>query len=303
MEDTLISQDTFQRIFRITDKRTFKSYIDAGLLPTPVLVDNEIKLSRKEILNLFGLKEFPEEPFMTAAETAEYLNVKQNYLISFARNKGIPLYKISNAKGSLTLYLKSEIDLYLKSNFDHYFGCGIRNFLNLYSNEFIIKFLLNSKKSCLISKKQYDILYDILIENKRISTIAHEQKCTKQNIEIHLNKGFHKLKDLIIDHLNNINEFISLEEENKLLKEQIRILTAPKEDNKDFLKVFKEPDKIYNHISVRAFNFLYENKIYSIFNLSKYSLDHIKKFRNIGDKTIYELTQLLHNNNLDWKQE
>ncbi len=283
----------------IGDDRTIASYIKRGVLP-PFDENGEVLI--KDVCKAIGLDGLPSESFMTPSEARKYLGIKMTDLGGYVKNSKIPHYNLINGKGARALFLKSELDEYLK------FKIEKSGSYNLSAKAMIKKiiFALNINSEQMINNglSANDII-DGLISEKSFSELSKRKSihintfknrfiktCTEIAEKIDLVQKEHRTA------LSLWNEIANLKSENIRLSAEVKQLT----------NVIKVENIIYNitsvadvdKVSIRVKNFLAHQKIDSVEMLSTYSFAHINKFRNLGEKSILEMTNLLANNGLTW---
>lgn len=301
-DPSLMSEAEVKDTFKIRKQCTILSYIEENLLPPPIeTIDEEYFYSRKEIYEMIGLKEIPNEPFMTPSEVGLFLGIlNEQERNSFIKAKKIPFYYIKKSKGSPRYFLKSEIEAALKVQvkWDPEFPTFVSRSLWLKS---ILNSVIAAVPSSDFSEKELLIFKKLVVEGQCKRTICEELDITFQGIDytirkIHpkmvaaierLSQGFAKVGSLLDANKN-------LEAENAFLKDQVEKLNVLGGQ-----EIIKPIEKTH---SVRVDSLFSAMGIKSLYEISqRFTRKDAKKFRNIGEGTLQIVDDLLKQNNLWWK--
>lgn len=161
-----------------------------------------------------------------------------------------------------------------------------------------------------LTPRNYEILYDIIINKYTYEETAIKHHITTERVRQIFWKAIRRIKSYSFDEFNKIkNEHFVLSKQIRELRKEKHILYNELNKNKaDFIDIDYEKEKLYDteiinlDISTRALNCLKMNEINNIKQLASLKKGELLRFRNLGKKTIQELDSLLKSMNLSFAE-
>lgn len=306
-EETKYSLETVAEIL-CTTPRNIKKNSGNGNIPKLRYKQKEPFLYKSDLLKHFNIEEL-EEPFIRIEEAAEIAGVLKS-AIKKATKSELNSYRITNARGSITLLKKSEVlewvDWKMIVSWQGSTGYGLYNSIMEYFNSI----LLLQKSPTRLSDREYEFLKRIFMDKDNTEEIAKELDIgmgrLRQLFHTNMRKMNKNLKQIVdnYDTLVQKNfDHIRLEKENTLLKEKNSELEKKLGLLPEKEKLIENPylsKKIIDcNFSVGLLNVLrrfFENDI-EVRTL-KDIVDNITpikflKLRNAGEKKLTELEETL----------
>ena len=292
------SKPELMKFIRISDERTIDNYIDKGVISKPLRINSSEHWPQIEILQRLGLKVIPNETFMLPHEACEYLDVSTSTLSAYVKGKSVPHYSLLNCKGVRTLFLKSELEKYveLKIHWDNAWGNDAWRVMfisEVIENLFDIDLIKET------NKESTEIAMSVLLGRKSCVDIAKSLGVTTSHVRFKADRWF----EMISREIKELNK--SRKALKEIVNENIKL--------KNELRHYKDNHTIKIndiHIAVtskiktdRVYNFLKKAEIETVEQLAEYKISDIIKFRNVGARSIADMTEMLISKGLYWKQE
>jgi predicted DNA-binding protein YlxM (UPF0122 family) len=311
------SIERLKQIFRVSDDRTIKACFGDKLI-----IRNQVEgVPAMALQDRIGF--CPDEPFLTAPEVCEELNIDESQLMALMRANVLPVFKLVNAKGSCRLFLKRDIENSKKTVIEY---C---NNPLLYSRSFSLMrttFLTMAQldfrfKRRYFKKEQHlQIFEKYFVELRSAEEIASELEITANHVRNTINKCMHFLGQITEDVENLHNHYTRVIEENLKLQQQLATY-KPIIDNFNEIQampVFSEGEKqtiseamarldqeivpSQKLLSVRTYNGLnnffrqfYPNRVRTWKMVAETPISTLQKVRNIGTASIDEICTYLMN--------
>lgn len=299
MATETFSRAELMKFIRVGEERTINKYLKKGILPPPEIIGGDEFWNKEKVLSLLGLHHNPNEPFLVPNEVCKILNIEKVNLHWYTKDHSIPCYKLFSGKGVRTLYLKSELDKYLELKIQ-WRAEWANDALRIKFTTDMIQHLFGIEDMSGAGTDNLFILSEILIKRKNFSQIGREQSKSPDTI-------FNKYTDSVSNVLRRIEAFNkdvatikTLQQYNAELIRENRMLKTLNEYEEKGLKPIKE---ITQTPSVRVNNLLMKIGAETAQHLSMFKLSDIKKHRNVGAKSVTEMTEILEAHGLTWKPE
>lgn len=317
--EAYISKVKLRKIFGLSHS-TIKNYTEEGILkPLNKEVGTHTYFKKDDICKILGLKNLPDEPFLTTKETLKILGLSDSYstgnIRKYCNSHKIPYYIFKNQKGSHTYFIRSEVEKALE--YTKEWGIEFPNFImrNFFLRE-IFKIMSNRAFTKKINENQKIMLEEFFLNRKTITDISQSL-----NIKNHptantyfynaCKRVFYAMKsfDFNANRLEELaKENTKLISENRLLSESLKIY-QDKEKKTDNPKIEKQSIDVLatsfseNVLPVRVIKLLERMEVKNLYELSKWKRSNVEKFRDAGKKTIDALENLLRENKLTWAED
>lgn len=311
-----MNKEELKKLLNIHNDQTIRSYLKNGLIPYDLDEEGDAIFDRHQVFKVLGLKNDTDEPFIGSEEAAKIFGVDVKSLGSFLKSRKIPFYVLKNEKGMQRYFLRSEIDAAL-------------DFTARWSNDFpdyvartyflaeTMKMVFNPDLIKGLSDIEYGILDEIIFKRKTLNQVSQDMSLThervRQKFQVAIKRVNFQVQNLkgrianamTIDMANDKmkDENTKLKIENKILlsklSEEIKYSDENHEKNIDAYMI-----RITNfELSVRCRRALGEMEVETLGQLTEMTREDISKYRNVGEKTIMEIEQLLSQNGLSWKDK
>lgn len=292
-----------EKILLIKNSHTVPSYIKKGIIPKIAINKNSNAIDANFLAKKLGVENF-EEPFIDQAEARVILGISDKVdIVSFCKRKGINMYRISSIRG--VRYLFRESDLAKHTSFQlEFFPFELeekekRTFRKL-SNNFLSQMisLFESSRtveifiSYLSGENLEDIGKKYGVGGERVRQILERnlEKLTERFEKMHgWTEAFRGTKYVTMDPKSFVQTVKNLEFENSYLHDKVKEMTIEfGEETQIPLEILEI--KISNlDISVRAKNCLHDADVFTLKDLQKYKVSHLRKIRNLGTRSIDEI--------------
>ncbi len=290
---------TFQKlreIFHTRDDRQIKFHLADKI----TILDKEtVKVTDPDLIKLF--QELNDDQVLTLDEAAAMYNEQPYRLQWLAASGYVSFFKLADDKsrGAKILFQKSKLDEFFITDAEY-----VQRERSLVDKRELERMIITS---CI---KDNDIWRDVMIEfyvnMKNLNQIAEKYEVSKEAIRQKINKAGVKLS-------RNFRALLTKEEEANKYKEMYRKLYSEMQlyksiaENPKLQLINKElgsepVEKYFDEMSVRLQNSLGYMNCKSMNDILNLTEPQIRRYRNIGTKTITELKEFLAKYKLKLKE-
>lgn len=298
----LMSLEEFKGMFNISDGRTAHNYL-RGVHSQKIGTD--VYFDRQKIYDKIGLKADPTEPFLTSRQLGPILGLKHTQVTNQVKRMKWPHYEFNDSQGGNTYFLLSEIKAAIKDQL---------KWNSKFPDHLVRSTCIQDMMQCLIKvaspglldKKEQEVFTLMTVRNLEPADIASTMDCTKQHVYKLLSEAVPKMELRIQELTEGFKQVDELLRENALLKEEnelLKRLTNNVQGRMPNNLSLQQVNLFAGDISVRMENLFKAMDVKTLFEVSqRYTRREAAKFRNVGQKTLDQLQDLLKENGLTWKQ-
>lgn len=319
-----VSIKRFKEIFGFKQDRTVDVFLRKAKIRV-VIRKGESFLSLDDILRHMKLKKLPKK-FLDAEDVAKLFKSNQTRILALVKAGLLPCYHYGQErKGQRTLFIEEEIweakESLIEKDFEITYLSSYattRFKLKEYENAFreILDFL--KSKRLLLSNRQLDILFNLWLENKTPEELGEKYMLTRERIIQLFNKAKKRLvnfplftKGLFEEKEKLIVENRVLTARNRELLNQVVFLEKEIKRCVPDIKSLKEatPSELFAipivdlDLSVRTYNCLKAARIETLGEICNKTINELLKYRNFGRKSLREVTALMQERGLQFKED
>jgi len=314
------SEISIEELIRILPigKKAIAYHCAVDNLPKPIREGKGIGntyFDRAAVADRLGVNNL-DEPFLTEAEAAKYLNTSVAIVKMLINHSYLPLkyYEISAKTGARTLFRKSDLELYKAGkdkNFLHQNKCFCTDKL-----EFVIGIFDSVLTIGGLSKREQDVMREYYVNGLLQDKIGQKYNLGHERIRQILEKAKLWLRRNIADLQEMQKRLAVVGAQNKVLEAKVNDLTASlnsrllRMDNVKLVDDIPQFDQrhlpidvLRPYISVRIWNRLRATSLKTLGDLVKMRSIDVLRFRNLGKRSLAELTELLASRGLFFERE
>lgn len=288
---TQITLTEAQQLLLIKDSKTVAAYRKQGIIKT-IERDDELWVDKEDLLRHMGIEVNFDEPFVDKVEAAQIVHLPAQRLLSYTQDGLVPAYRLKSARGTAFLYRRSELESLKKALVEE--GHDFYRTLRRRNGERCVLRLVLADDILLglfLNHRERMVLRSHLLFGRSFEEIAFELDLTRERIRQIYTKALRLLKQQaharLTESVTNAKSYheqnTELQMANEYLRGQLELGVVPR-----LLVMLRSTE-----LPTRALNSLASAGIYTVGDLVKWSKVDLKRLRNMGHKSLFDIEKFL----------